>query len=356
MLNLSLENREIGHPSDDEVIVRVEAAPLNPTDIGLLFGPADLTLAQKGEREMTAPIPQALLAQSASRFNQLLPVGNEAAGVVIRAGANASDLLGKTVSMIGGGMYAQYRRIHRENCLILDEGVSSEEGAAAFINPLTALGMIETLRREGHQAMVHTAAASSLGQILLKLCLKENIDIVNIVRSETQIQQLRDLGAKYILNSNSATFEADLVDAIAATRATLCFDALSGPITGVILGCMEQALSRLTPGYHRYGTPVHKQIYIYGVLDSRPTLLPRVGMSWSVGGWLVFDFLEKTGIAAAQKLRERVNKELRSTFAIHYGAEISLSDVLNPDVVKRIAQRKTGDKYLIKPWKVPHSD
>ncbi|MFM0348154.1 MULTISPECIES: zinc-binding dehydrogenase [Paraburkholderia] len=354
MLELSLVEVEPGNPTDDEVIVRVEASPLNPSDIGLLFGAAEIDKATGGgtanRPTLTAPVPAAAMGQLVSRMDSSLPVGNEGAGVVIRTGARASDLLGKTVSMVGGGMYAQYRRISRDACFVLDESVTPAEGAAAFVNPLTVLGMVETMRREGHRAIVHTAAASSVGQMLVKLCKEEGIELVNVVRSEAQVQVLRNLGALHVLNSTSPTFEADLTDTLAATRATLCFDALAGgPVAGAILSCMEKALGRTAKEYKRYGSTVHKQIYMYGVLDPRPIELPRVGMAWSVGGWLVFDFLEKIGPQAAQKLRERVNKGLRTTFASQYKAEISLADALTPMAVNKYAKRSTGEKYLINP-------
>lgn len=356
MLELVLEQVEAGNLAENEVIVRVEATPLNPSDIGLLFGPADLSEAKNSGTDerpsMTAPVCASAISRLGSRIDKSLKVGNEGAGVVIRAGAQASDLLGKTVSMVGGGMYTQYRRIHRDACMVLDDGITSSEGAAAFVNPLTALGMVETMRREGHQALVHTAAASSLGQMLVKLCSEEGIGLVNIVRSDSQVKLLQDMGARHVLNSTSPTFEVDLVDALVQTRATLCFDALSGgSVPGIILGCMETALSHLTSDYQRYGSSIHKQIYMYGILDPRPIVLPRVGMAWGVGGWLLFDFLEKIGPEAAQKLRERVNKALRTTFAIHYKAKISLEQVLTPDVARMIAKRTTGEKYLISPFK-----
>ncbi|MFJ2991271.1 zinc-binding dehydrogenase [Pandoraea sp. NPDC087047] len=355
-LELSLVEVDPGDPTDDEVIVRVEATPLNPSDIGLLIGPADIGKATGGGTSnrptLRAPVPEATLGALASRVDQSMPVGNEGAGVVIRAGARASDLLGKTVSMVGGAMYTQYRRIHRDACFVLDEGITPAQGAAAFVNPLTVLGMVETMRREGHHAIVHTAAASSVGQMLVKLCQEEGVALVNVVRSEAQVQVLQNLGAKYVLNSTSPTFEADLIDALAATGATLCFDALGGgPVTGTILSSMEKALGRTAKEYKRYGSSVHKQIYIYGVLDPRPIELPRVGMAWGVGGWLVFDFLAKIGPLAAQKLRERVNRGLRTTFASQYVAEISLADALTPSVASQYAKRSTGEKYLINPAK-----
>lgn len=356
MLELTLEQVEQGNLLESEVIVRVEATPLNPSDIGLLFGPADLSEAKEcgtDERPcMTAPVSAVAMDRLGTRIDKSLVIGNEGAGVVIRAGAQASDLLGKTVSMVGGGMYTHYRRIHRDDCMVLDDDITPAEGAAAFVNPLTALGMVETMRREGHQALVHTAAASSLGQMLIKLCCEEGIALVNIVRSESQVKLLKDLGARHVLNSTSLTFEVDLLDALVQTRATLCFDALSGgPVAGTVLDCMEQALGRLTSGYQRYGSTTHKQIYMYGILDPRPIVLPRVGMAWGVGGWLLFDFLEKIGPTAAQRLRERANKALRTTFAMHYKAQISLEEVLKPDTARMIARRTTAEKHLICPFK-----
>lgn len=356
LLELSLEEVHPGSPADNEVIVRVEATPINPSDIGLLLGSADLDKARGGgtvdRPTLTAPVPAAALSQLASRIDQSMAVGNEGAGVVVSAGANASDLLGKTVSMVGGGMYTQYRRIHRDACMVLDEGITPAEGAAAFVNPLTALSMVETMRREGHHAIVHTAAASSLGQMLVKLCNKESIELVNIVRSDMQVQVLRDLGEKYVLDSTSLTFESDLIDAIAATRATLCFDALSGgPVPGTVLASMEKALNRASSEYKRYGSTEHKQIYMYGALDLRPIALPRVGMAWGIGGWLLTEFLTKIEPEKVKNLREQAISGLRSTFASHYKAEISLADALTPEMVSKYAKRSTGEKYLINPAK-----
>ncbi len=353
-LQLSLVEQTLADPADNEVIVRVEASPLNPSDIGLMFGPADMSRAVAGgtpdRPTLTAPVPAAALDGLALRLDQSLTVGNEGAGVVVRAGKAASAMLGKTVSMAGGGMYAQYRKIDMNACMVLDEGVSPEEGASAFINPLTALGMVETMKREGHKALVHTAAASNLGQMLVKLCEAEGIELVNIVRSDEQMQLLRDIGARHVVNSTSPDFEADLTDALAQTGATLCFDALSGgPVARQVLTGMEKALTRGASDYSRYGSPVHKQVYMYGGLDTRPIEVPRVGMAWGIGGWLVFPFLQKIGPDAAQRLRERANAGLRSIFASRYKAEISLADALTLDVVNEYLKRRTGEKYLINP-------
>jgi NADPH:quinone reductase-like Zn-dependent oxidoreductase len=279
-------------------------------------------------------------------------VGNEGAGVVVKTGANVQALLGKTVAALGGGMFSQYRVVKAAACLVLPEGTTPAEGASCFVNPLTALSMVETMRRENHTALVHTAAASNLGQMLNKICLKDGIPLVNIVRSAEQAATLRNIGAKYICDSMSPNFMAELTDAIAATGATLAFDAVGGgKLASQILTCMEAAINRKATSYSRYGSAVHKQVYSYGVLDTRPIEIDRsnVGLAWSVGGWLLTYFLEKIGPQATRKLRERVLAELKTTFASHYTAEISLAEALRPEVVQAYNRRATGEKYLINP-------
>jgi NADPH2:quinone reductase len=278
-------------------------------------------------------------------------VGNEGAGVVVAAGAEASALLGRRVACLSPGMYAQYRVAKMSGCLLLPEGITSRQGAAAFVNPLTALGMTETMRREGHSALIHTAAASNLGQMLVRLCRKDGIALINIVRSSQQAAILRELGAQHVLDSTSATFAHDLTDLIAETNATLAFDAIGGgTLPGTILTCMERALLRKTTTYSRYGSPTPKQVYLYGALDTGPTEIHRnFGMAWSVGGWLMTWFYQKIGREAAQRLRERVAAELTTTFASHYTAEISLTEALAPNTIAAYNKRATGEKYLVVP-------
>ena len=355
ILELWLEEVTIPAPAADEVVLRVEATPINPSDLAMLLGPADVTTLRAGgtpDRPLTtASVPQSRLAYVAARLDQPMLVGNEGAGIVIDAGAEARELVGRAVAARAFGMYAQYRVAKVSDCLVLPEGTAPKAGAAAFINPLTALGMIETMRREGHTALVHTAAASNLGQMLNRLCRKEGIALVNIVRNASQVAQLRELGAKYVLDSTSPRFADDLTDAVAETRATLGFDAIGGgSMAATILSSMEKAVSRNATTYNRYGSSVHKQVYIYGGLDMRPTELPRTfGMAWGVGGWLMPWFLQKIGARDAQRLRERVAAELTTTFASHYSAEISLYEALSPPVIAAYNQRATGQKYLITP-------
>jgi NADPH2:quinone reductase len=356
-LEVFLERVTVPEPADDEVVVRVEATPLNPSDLGLLFGTADLTTAvQAGTPDnpvVKAQIPPKLLRPMAARLDQPLPVGNEGAGVVIKAGASAEAqaLLGKTVALSGGAMYAQYRTAKAAHVLVLPPGTAPAEGASCFVNPLTALGMVETMRREGHTALVHTAAASNLGQMLNRICLKDGIPLVNIVRRPEQEALLRDLGAKYVLNSTSPTFMDDLTKALAETGATIAFDAIGGgKLASQILTCMEAAASSKMTEYSRYGSNTYKQVYIYGALDRSPTELTRsYGFAWGVGGWLLTPFLQKIGPQAAQKLRERVVAELKTTFASHYTKVISLREALSLDAIAVYSQFKTGEKYLINP-------
>lgn len=357
-LQLSLRQAKIPEPAADEVVIKVLASPINPSDLALLLGPADLSTAKlSGDADsptLTATIPPKLMKGVAPRVDQAMVVGNEGAGVIVKAGADAQKLVGKTVAALGGGMYAQYRVVKAAACLVLPEGTTPAEGASCFINPLTALSMVENMRRENHTALVHTAAASNLGQMLNKICLKDGVPLVNIVRSSEQAATLRKLGAKYVCDSTSANFMDELTDAIAATGATLAFDAISGgKLANQILIAMETAINRKVTTYNRYGSAVHKQVYIYGVLDTRPIEIDRasVGMAWGVGGWLLTYFLEKIGPQATQKLRERIVAELKTTFASHYTAEISLTEALQPDVIKAYHRRATGEKYLINPNK-----
>ncbi|MBS0411230.1 MAG: zinc-binding dehydrogenase [Proteobacteria bacterium] len=359
-LELSLARVPIPKPSDDEILVRVEATPINPSDLGLLLGPADLSTAQVAgsgdEAVVTAKIPPQFMRAVAARADESMPVGNEGAGVVVEAGSSpeAQALVGKTVAILGGAMYAQYRVVKAADALPLPAGATPADGASCFVNPLTALGMVETMRREGHTALVHTAAASNLGQMLNKICLKDGVDLVNIVRSPAQAKILKDIGAKHVVDSSAPSFMDDLIAALTETGATLAFDAIGGgKLAGQILTGMEVAANkRAGAAYSRYGSATYKQVYIYGGLDTGPTELARAfGMSWGLGGWLLTPFLMKIGQAEAQKLRQRVADELRTTFASHYTREISLAEVLKPEVMAAYNRKTTGEKYLINPNK-----
>jgi len=354
-LELSLAKVPVVDPGPDEVLVKVEASPINPSDIGLLLGAADMRSAKySGTAEqpvVTAPIPEAYRRAMAARIGQSLPVGNEGAGVVVKAGANAQNLMGKTVAILGGAMYAQYRTLKASDCLLLPPGTTPAEGASCFVNPLTALGMVETMRRENHSALVHTAAASNLGQMLNKICLKDGVGLVNVVRNEAQGKILREIGATHIVDSSSPSFMDDLIAALMDTGATLAFDAIGGgKLAGQILTGMEAAAVRKMTNFSRYGSTTYKQVYIYGGLDTGPTELNRAfGMSWGLGGWLLTPFLMKIGPAETEKLRQRVAAEIKTTFASSYTKTISLAETLSADAIAAYNKKSTGEKYLINP-------
>lgn len=358
-LELSLARVPIPEPAADEVVVRIEASPINPSDLGLLIGPADVSKLQVSgsgdDAVVTAPVPEQFLRALTARLDQSMPVGNEGAGMVVAAGASpqAQALLGKAVALLGGAMYAQHRAVKAADVLVLPEGATPADGASCFVNPLTALSMTEVMRREGHTALVHTAAASNLGQMLQKICTKDGIGLVNIVRSQEQVEILKGLGAQHVLDSTAPDFMDRLIEALDATGATLAFDAIGGgKLASQILSAMEIVASRKAGEYSRYGSSVHKQVYIYGGLDTRPTELARsYGLSWGVNGWLLTPFLVKIGAEDAGKLRARVAAELKTTFASHYTAEISLAEALKPEVIAAYNKRATGEKYLINPAK-----
>jgi NADPH:quinone reductase len=352
---IGLDRTEIAHPHSGEMVVRIEAAPINPSDLGLLLGAVDLaSLHRVGSGDsavLKGLIPSESLPAMKARIDQILPVGNEGAGTVIVAGAGCEHLLGRTVAVHGGAMYAQYRTLGVDQCMLLPAGTMAAQGASAFVNPVTALGMVETLKLEGHKALVHTAAASNLGQMLVKLSRAEGIPLVNIVRSEEQARLLKDIGAIHICNSTKESFMSDLVTAIGATGATLAFDATGGgTLANDILTAMERSLVARNETFSRYGSSVHKQIYLYGGLDPRPLSLSRTfGMAWSVGGWLLTNFLGKIGKERAEQLRMRAAAEITTTFASHYFAEISLADMLEPEIVRNFSKRATGEKFLLNP-------
>jgi hypothetical protein len=301
---------------------------------------------------LRAPVPAAAMPAMAGRLGQSLPVGNEGAGTVVAAGAStqAQALLGRKVAAIGGAMYSQYRAVKVDACLPLPEGATALQGASCFVNPLTALGMTETMRRESHSALVHTAAASNLGQMLVRICQQDGIGLVNIVRSPAQAQLLRGIGAEHVCDSSQPDFEAQLVEALHATGATLAFDATGGgTLAGQILGAMEAALLRRSTGYSRYGTDTHKQVYLYGMLNTAPTEFRRnFGMAWGMGGWLLFTFLGRIGQAVTQALKDRVARELTTTFASHYSHEVSLPGMLAANNVAAYYRRATGEKFVVR--------
>lgn len=357
-LEVSLERRPMPTPQPHEVLVKILATPINPSDLGLLFGAADMTTARASTRDglpvITADIPAPAMRAMAGRVGDALAIGNEGCGTVVAAGSSpeAQALLGKTVALIGGEIYAEYRCLPAQMCMVLPDGTDPKDGASCFVNPLTSLAFTETMKNEGHSAIVHTAAASNLGQMLVKICAKDGIPLVNIVRSDAQVEILKGLGAKYIVNSSADDFMDRLIDAIAETGATIGFDATGGgKLAGQVLTAMEAAAVKRMTTYSRYGSDTFKQVYIYGALDLSPTVFSArsFGLTWSLSGFLLTPFLQKAGMETNMRLRKRVIDELTTTFKSHYSHEISLTDALSLDVAQAYNAKRTGEKYLIKP-------
>ncbi len=357
LVTMRIQETEVTAPTDDQVVVRVEAAPINPSDLGMMLagGDADAALpAGDGAHDAVAvPVTEAAVAAQRARLGKPMPVGNEGGGVVVAAGSSpaAQALLGKTVGFLSGNAYAQYRTLHSSQCLAMADGTDPADAAAAFVNPLTALGMVETMRAEGHSALIHTVGASNLGLMLNRICLDDGVGLVNIVRKPEHVEQLRALGAEHVVDSSADTFLDDLTGALRATGATIAFDAIGGgDLASILLSNMEKVASEQAGEFSRYGSDTHKQVYIYGGLDRGPTTLRRdFGMSWGLGGWLLTPFLIKIGQDAADRLRQRVADEITTTFASTYGTRLSLADAVDPVHVKRYARMATGDKALVTP-------
>ncbi len=355
-LELSLARLPMPEPKDHEVLVKILAAPINPSDLGLLVGGADMATARASERGglpvITADVPEAGMRAMAGRIGEAMPIGNEGCGVVVKAGSSPDSqaLLGKTVALIGGSIYAEYRALPAQMCMPLPDGTDPRDGASCFVNPLTSLAFVETMRSEGHSAIVHTAAASNLGQMLVRICASDGVPLVNIVRSDAQVELLKAAGAKYVLNSSAEGFVPSLVDALVETGATIGFDAIGGgKLAGQILGAMEQAAVKRMTSYSRYGSDTFKQVYIYGALDLGPTILNRsFGLTWGLGGFLLTPFLAKVGPEVNARLRKRVLDELTTTFKSHYSHEISLRDALDIGTLQAYNAKRTGEKYLIR--------
>ena len=360
-IEISIANVDMPIPGDDEVLIEVHAAPINPSDLGLLLSfAADLStinVSGSGDETITSmKIHPALMGAMKPRIDQSMPVGNEGSGVVVDAGTNAKEFIGKTVGLAGGSMYSQYRCVPAANCLVMEEGTSPAEAASSFVNPLTALAFIETMKMENHTAIVHTAAASNLGQMLVKICKDDDIPLVNIVRKQEQVDLLKDIGAEHICNTSDPDFMESLVSALVATGATLGFDATgggnNGELPGQVLAAMEVAANKMAKEYSRYGSDTYKQVYIYGGLDQSPTILKRsYGMSWGLGGWLLTPMIGRIGMEKFQAMRARVAKEIKTTFASTYANEVSFEEMLQPETIKSYAKQATGQKYLVNPQK-----
>ncbi len=356
-VTLALIEADLPAPEPDEVVVRMEAAPINPSDLGVMFARADMSTVVRdlsvATEAVRATLSPAAMQGATSRIGLTIPTGNEGGGIVVATGTSdaAQALLGKVVGVRGGAMYAQYRCIAAQDCLVLPEGTASADAASCFVNPLTALGMVETMRLEGHTGLVHTAAASNLGQMLQKICTADDIPLVNIVRKPEQVELMRRIGATYVCDTSQPTFIDKLTTALVETGATLGFDATGGgELTSQVLAAMEAAANQNATTFSRYGSTVHKQVYVYGSLEDGPTTLHRAfGMSWGVGGWLLTNFLRQVPLETVNRLKNRVATELKTTFASHYTKVVSLSGALALDEIAEYSKRATGQKYLIDP-------
>ena len=360
-VELSIVKVDTPTPADDEVLIEILAAPINPSDLALLttFGGdlSNINISGSGDDTVASmKVHPAVMKSMKSRMDKSMAAGNEGAGVVVDAGVNAKGLIGKTVGLAGGSMYAQYKCAPAMNCLVMEDGTTPSEAASSFVNPLTALSFVETMKMENHSAIVHTAAASNLGQMLVKICQSDGIPLVNIVRKEEQVEILKGIGAEYVCNTSHPDFMESLINALVETGATLGFDATGGgnggELPGQILTAMEVAANKNSEQYSRYGSETYKQVYIYGGLDRTPTVLTRAyGMSWGLGGWLLTPMLGKIGMERVQEMRIRIAKEIKTTFASKYAGEISFEEMLQPEVINSYAKQSTGNKFLVNPHK-----
>lgn len=355
-ITVALHEHELAAPDDDQVVVRVEAAPVNPSDMGVLFAGGDVSRAEAVAGELPAvrvPLDPGRMRALAARVGRALPAGNEGAGTVVAAGSSerAQALLGSVVGFLSGNAYAEHRTLHVDQCLPMHPGTTPEQAASAFVNPLTALGMVETMRAEGHTALVHTVGASNLGLMLNRICVADGVPLVNLVRRPEQAAGLRADGAEHVVDTSAADFPESLIAALKATKATVAFDAIGGgTIIDTLLRSMERALSDAATQFSTYGSATLKQVYAYGLLDTSPTVLKRdYGMAWAIGGWLLTPFLIKAGAETGARLRQRVADEITTTFASEYGERLGLADVVDPAAIARYARIATGAKALVTP-------
>ena len=353
-LTLELSEESFPEPTGNQVLVKMEAAPINPSDLAILTSAADFENAEYSPGKVVANMPEPFLTGQKNRHGQRLPAGNEGAGTVVATGDSdmAKALMGQRVACVPGNAYSQYAIADAMMCLPLGDH-SSEAGASSFVNPMTALGFVETARMEGHDAIVHLAAASNLGQMLNKICQEDGMKLVNIVRKQEHVDLLKSQGATYVVNSSDDDYMKQLRAAIAETGAFLGFDPIGGGTsTDGVLKAMEQVAASQMDEYSRYGSNQDKKMYQYGRLNlTEPTILtPSYGLQWCVAGWLLTPFLAKAGMETVVKMRTRVQQNLGTTFASSYKAKVDLEGMLTKDAILDYRQMKTGEKFLFMPW------
>lgn len=352
-LTVAIEDVTFPDPTGNQVLVKMEAAPINPSDLAILVGGADLENARYSKGKFVATVPEPINAGSKSRHGMKLPAGNEGAGTVVAAGDSdtAKALVGQRVSCVPGNAYSQYCIADAAMCLPLGDH-SAEDGASAFVNPMTALGFAENARMDGQDAILHTVGASNLGQMLTRICKEDGIGLVNIVRKDSQAELLQGIGATHVVNSSDDGFMDQLTTAIEDTGAFYGFDPIGGgQSVDTAFKAMERvAVSRMTE-YSRYGSNQQKRMFIYGRLDMGPTTLsPSYGFGWTLSGWLLFPFLQSVGNETVARMRKRVRDNLTTTFASHYKTRVNLDEMLTKAAATDYRTMKTGEKYLVTPW------
>lgn len=355
VLAIALADVPVAPPGASQVLVRIEAAPINPSDLMTLFASADPAGALREGDRATFTLAARDAAGKAGRFGQPLPVGLEGAGTVIAAGAGAEGLLGRRVAFLSmtSGTFAQYATVGAQECMPLADDVGTREGAGLFCNPMTALAIAETVRLEGCSALIHTAAASNLGQMLVRICAEDGLPLVNVVRRPAQAELLRGIGAVHVVDSSLPTFAEDLRRAVAETGATIAFDAIGGGQSAqVLLEAMERAAAARLPAYSPYGSAENKQVFVYGHLDPAPLDLDPagLGMIWELRHWAMPATLARVSPERAAEMAMRVAGGIGTTFASYFAHTIGLADMLDPDVLRACARLATGEKYLIDPW------
>ncbi|MCE2842129.1 MAG: zinc-binding dehydrogenase [Novosphingobium sp.] len=349
-LTVQLNDKTWDDPKPGQVLIKVEATPINPSDLGLLFASADTDNAVYSPGKVVAKMPENATRAMKARHGMAMPAGNEAAGIVVAAGEGCEQLMGKRIACVPGTAYGSYAYADPNMGFEVADGVTAEQAASSFVNPMTALGFVETMKLEGYTGIVHAAAASNLGQMLVKICLEDGIPLVNVVRSDAQVKLLKDLGATHVLNMTDSDYMPKLIDAIAETKAMIGFDPIGGgTVASQFLTAMEAAASR-GAAFSRYGSNAAKKVCIYGALDLGPTILNRAfGLTWDLSGWLLTPFMMKAGPEIVGRMRARVMKDLTTTFASHYAKKGTLEDMLTKDAVTMYNARRTGEKYLVTP-------
>ncbi|MGN6496704.1 MAG: zinc-binding dehydrogenase [Tsuneonella sp.] len=352
-LTVEVAETQFPDPTGNQVLVKMEAAPINPSDLALLFGPSDIDNAQYSAGKLVAKMPEPFNSAAKGRPGQRMPVGNEGAGTVVAAGDSpqAQALIGQRVACVPGHAFSQYAIADAAMCLPLGD-VSSRDGASAFVNPMTALGFAENAKMDGQKALIHAAAASNLGQMLVKICQEDGLELVNIVRKQEQVDLLKGIGAKHVVNSSADDFMDKLCAAIDATGAYYGFDPIGGGTTvDACFKAMERVAVRKMSDYSRYGSNQQKRMFIYGRLDLGPTILtPSYGFGWTLSGWLLTPFLAQAGMETMVRMRQRVLDNITGTFASSYKREVTLEQMLEKDAACDYRRMQTGEKYLVTPW------